>query len=180
MLVPHFVRRHPGLKVRYETLVPSDVTRADGCAVTTPRRTAWDLARWCPLVEGVVAVDALARRGAFDVADLLAMRVERPGAKRCRRLDRVVVLADPRAESPMESRPRVGLVREGLPPPEVQYEVRDEYGFPLARVDLAYPAAKLAIEYDGGVHAEPTPNSSPATVDHDEKGADDEFGGAGW
>jgi hypothetical protein len=25
----------------------------------------------------------------------------------------------------------------------------DEYGFPLARADLAYPEVKLAIEYDG-------------------------------
>jgi very-short-patch-repair endonuclease len=52
----------------------------------------------------------------------------------------------------MESRLRVGLVRAGLPRPEVQYEVRDEHGYPLARADLAYPAAKLAIEYDGEVH----------------------------
>jgi Protein of unknown function (DUF559) len=152
VLVPRFVRRYPGLRVRYETLIPCDLIEIDGCAATTPLRTAWDLARWRPLVEAVVAVDALARRCAFDPAELLAMRAERPGAKGCRRLDRVVALADPRAESPMESRLRVGLVRAGLPPPQVQYEVCDEYGFTLARVDLAYPGAKLAIEYDGEVH----------------------------
>jgi very-short-patch-repair endonuclease len=39
-----------------------------------------------------------------------------------------------------------------LPPPQVQYEVCHEYGLTLARVGLAYPAAKLAIEYDGQVH----------------------------
>jgi very-short-patch-repair endonuclease len=39
-----------------------------------------------------------------------------------------------------------------LPAPEVQYHVVDEYGFVLARVDLAYPAARLAIEYDGATH----------------------------
>jgi very-short-patch-repair endonuclease len=44
------------------------------------------------------------------------------------------------------------LVRAGLPPPEVQYEIVDEYGFVLARADLAYPGAKLALEYDGAVH----------------------------
>jgi very-short-patch-repair endonuclease len=52
----------------------------------------------------------------------------------------------------METRLRIRLIRAGLPRPAVQYEVRDEYGFVLARVDLAYPAAQLAIEYDGAVH----------------------------
>jgi very-short-patch-repair endonuclease len=34
----------------------------------------------------------------------------------------------------------------------VQHEIADEFGFPLARVDLAYLDARLAIEYDGAVH----------------------------
>lgn len=152
VLVPRFLRRRPGLRIRYETVTPADLAVVDGCTVTTPVRTAWDLARWCPLVEAVVAVDALARLGAFNPAELLAVRAKRSGAKGCRRLDRVVALANPCAESPMESRLRVGLVQAGLVPPEVQYEVRDEHDFTLARVDLAYPAAKLAIEYDGEVH----------------------------
>ncbi|MDT7659587.1 MAG: hypothetical protein QOF38_4302 [Pseudonocardiales bacterium] len=52
----------------------------------------------------------------------------------------------------METRLRVALVRSGLAAPEVQYRIVDEYGFTLARVDLAYPAVKVAIEYDGSVH----------------------------
>jgi very-short-patch-repair endonuclease len=36
----------------------------------------------------------------------------------------------------------------------VQFRVIDEYGYTLARLDLAYPEAKLAIEYDGAVHFE--------------------------
>jgi very-short-patch-repair endonuclease len=75
-----------------------------------------------------------------------------PGARGCRRLDKVVDLCDRRAESPMETRLRLTLVRGGLPRPEVQYRVLDEYGFPLARLDLAYPLARLAIEYDGAGH----------------------------
>jgi hypothetical protein len=111
VLVPRFLRRYPGLRIRYETVTPADLALVDGCTVTTPPRTAWDLARWSPLVEAVVAVDALARRCVFAPAELPAMRAVRPGAKGCRGLDRVVALADPRAESPMESRLQVGLVR---------------------------------------------------------------------
>jgi very-short-patch-repair endonuclease len=43
-------------------------------------------------------------------------------------------------------------VRAGLPRPEVQYRIEDEHGFVLARSGLAYPSAKLAIEYDGDTH----------------------------
>jgi very-short-patch-repair endonuclease len=47
---------------------------------------------------------------------------------------------------------RLALVLAGLPAPEVQYEVIDEWGRPVARLDLAYPARRVAIEYDGAVH----------------------------
>lgn len=67
-----------------------------------------------------------------------------------------MALADPRAESPPESRLRVSLVLGGLPAPEVQYRILDEHHeIVLARADLAYPEAKLAIEYDGRGHLDP-------------------------
>ena len=152
VVLPGAARRHPGLRAYRARLADHDLTTAAGCRLTTPARTAWDLARRLPLVEAVVAVDALAHRGAFAPADLLARRAGEPGARGCRRLAEVVGLSEPRAESPMESRLRVGLVRAGLPVPHAQYVIADEYGFPLARVDLAYPVAKLAIEYDGAHH----------------------------
>jgi very-short-patch-repair endonuclease len=49
----------------------------------------------------------------------------------------------------MESRLRLLLLDHGLPAPELQYELRDHYGVLRARFDLAYPNARLAIEYDG-------------------------------
>ena len=49
----------------------------------------------------------------------------------------------------MESRIRVALYRSVLPPPAVQHPVGPY------RVDLAYPAVRLAIEYDGRDHREP-------------------------
>jgi len=154
VLVPSDARGHPGLRVRRDRLDDSEITRVDGCRVTSAARTAWDLARRLPLVEAVVAVDALAHVGKFRPASLLARRLAEPRARGCRRLDEVVDLCDCRAESPMETRLRLALVRGGLPRPEVQHRVLDEHGFPLARVDLAYPPARLAIEYDGSGHLE--------------------------
>jgi hypothetical protein len=153
-------RAHRGLRVSRAVVSDAEIALADGCRVTTPLRTAWDLARRLPLIEAVVAVDALShldghaldQGGRFRPADLLSRRAKEPGARGCRRLEKVVALADSRAESPMETRLRLGLVLAGLPSPDVQYELLDEYGYHLARIDLAYPAAKLAIEYDGAFH----------------------------
>jgi len=152
VLVPRYLRAYPGLRVRFGTPSGGDVVEVEGCRVTAPLRTAWDLARWLPLEEAVVAVDALAHGRDFTPADLLSRCVALPGARGCRRLPTVVAMADPRAESPMETRLRIRVVGSGLPSPAVQYPVLDEHGFVLARVDLAYPESKLAIEYDGALH----------------------------
>ncbi len=148
-------RRHPGLLAHRGDAAGPDRWQVSGCVVTSPERTAWDLGRRLDLTEAVVALDALGRvrgPGRFAPADLLVRREREPGARGCRRLDRVVALADPRAESPMETRLRLLLVEGGLPVPVVQHELLDEHGFVVARFDLAYPEELLAVEYDGRGH----------------------------
>jgi very-short-patch-repair endonuclease len=44
------------------------------------------------------------------------------------------------------------LVLAKLPRPEAQVSLHDEHDRFLGRVDLYYPAHRLAIEYDGGTH----------------------------
>lgn len=116
---------------------------------TSPVRTAFDLARREPRIEAVVALDALANHCRISPADVLALAARHPGVRGITRLPGLVALADGRAESPMETRIRLALLDGGLPLPELQ--------FPLGRyrLDLAYPAAMLAVEYDGEHHREP-------------------------
>lgn len=76
------------------------------------------------------------------------------GEKGWRTMLRVTALSDPAAESPPESHLRVGLVLHGLPRPVAQYVVTRAGRF-VARVDLAWPALKVAVEYDGRWHADP-------------------------
>ncbi|MCR2763968.1 hypothetical protein NQ152_10685 [Microbacterium sp. zg.B48] len=57
-------------------------------------------------------------------------------------------------ESPEETRLRLLIVRAGLPEPEVNWILRDAYGRAIARLDLAYRRWRVAVEYDGRVHAE--------------------------
>lgn len=146
------IRARAGLVVHRDAVPRPEVWQAQGCRVTSPVRTAWDLARRLDLVDAVVAVDALCRRGRFPPGELLAWRAARPRTRGAGQLPAVVALADPRAESPPESRLRLLLVLGELPAPEVQFRVRDAGGVVVARADLDYPKVRLAIEYDGDHH----------------------------
>jgi hypothetical protein len=61
-------------------------------------------------------------------------------------------LIEPASESPMETRLRLLMLDAGLPRPIAQHVVHDSSGRFVARLDLAYPAKQLAIEYDGALH----------------------------
>ncbi len=140
-----------GLRVHRDRIDPDEIIRVGGVAVTTPARTAFDLARWAPtLTERVAAVDALAHHRRLDLADVTVLRHRHLGARNGGEVAKVLALADRRAESPMESRARMALVLGGLPPPAVQHPVvvrgRRYY------LDLAYPDLKVAVEYDGADH----------------------------
>jgi very-short-patch-repair endonuclease len=142
-------RRLEHLLVHRGHLDPSEIVVVGGTAMTSAPRTAFDLVCWNTLVEAVVAVDALARAWGFDPGELRALRSAHLGARGAGTLEAVLRLVDARAESPMETRIRVALVLAGLPPC-VQHPVTAQgRNF---RLDLAYPAALLAVEYDGGHH----------------------------
>jgi hypothetical protein len=52
----------------------------------------------------------------------------------------------------METRLRLVLVLGGLTPPPVQYLLCEAGGRVVARLDPAYPQARLALEYGGDDH----------------------------
>lgn len=138
-------RSRPGLLVHRFRPHTGEIEERNGIRMTTPLRTAYDLARRLDLGEAVVAVDALAHRR-FAPAVVLELAAGHRGDRGVKRLRQVVSLADSRSESPMESRIRVAIARHGLPLPEVQFPVS---GY---RLDLAYPEVRLGIEYDGRDH----------------------------
>ena len=151
-------REHPGLLVHRDVLGPDEVCRAGGAAVTTSRRTAYDLARRLAPedpVEAVVALDALARVGRFRPDQVLRLAQRYPRARGRRALSGVVDLADARAGSPMETRLRLILVLRGLPRPEVQYPVLHDRRKQAVWLDLAYPEHRIGIEYEGADHTRP-------------------------
>jgi very-short-patch-repair endonuclease len=143
--------RCAGLRVHRDLVDPGETVVVAGMAVTGVVRTAFDLIRWAPTrTEKVVAADALAYNCALAFDDVRRLWGRHPGAWGGRHIPPVLELADGLAESPMESRLRMALWFGGLPRPAVQFPV------PVAGrrylLDLAYPAARLGVEYDGDDH----------------------------
>lgn len=150
VLMPHGYRCS-GLRVHRHRLRPDEAIRLGTTDVTAPARTAFDLARWAPtLTEQVAAVDALAYACEVDPDEVRVLRNRHLGAHDGGRVAPVLALVNPHAESPMESRMRMALHLGGLPAPAVQHPVvaRDTCFY----LDLAYPKAQVALEYDGAEH----------------------------
>jgi hypothetical protein len=78
-----------------------------------------------------------------------------------------VVLLDARSRSRPESHLRYALVSSGLPVPEVNAAIHTDDGEWLAEPDLVYREQRLALEYNGGVHADPRRMRKDLTRDID-------------
>lgn len=142
-----------GTKVHRTDLRETDVDDRNGVPVTSALRTAWDLATLESIGTAVAALDAMVRARSVELRDLQAMTADAAGRWGVSRVRRVVPLVDPRAASAPESRVRVACVLAGLCPVP-QYEVLVD-GLEL-HVDLAFPEARLAVEYEGAYHFEET------------------------
>jgi hypothetical protein len=125
-----------------------DICLVDGVPVTTPLRTAMDLGCKMSRRRALAAMDAFMRHHGVTRADMeltLPRYFRRRGVVQLRQL---VPIADPRAESSGESWVRLEIDDARLPPPVPQHWVCVG-GRQVWRLDLAYPHAKVAIEYDG-------------------------------
>jgi hypothetical protein len=129
-------------------LRPEDICLIEQAPVTTPLRTAMDLGCKLTRHRALAAMDAFMRTHGITRSDMdrvLPRYFRRRGVVQLRQL---VPLADPRAESQPESWVRLEIADAGLPQPVPQYWVCVG-GMRIWRLDLAYPHAKIAVEYDG-------------------------------
>ncbi len=139
--------------VHSDTLPPDEMLTVDGIAVTSPARTAFDIGRRTTnRLQAVQRLDALTNATDVKVADVEAVIAGHPGARGIRGLHRILPLVDGGAESPQETRTRLVLIDAGLPKPQTQIRVYDEYGDFVARVDMGYEEFRVGIEYDGPQH----------------------------
>lgn len=145
-------RRAPGIITWAGALADAEVCTVDGMRLTTPTRTAIDLARRYPIDTAVAAIDALARATRTKVATIEDAVARYPGRHGTARAIEVLSLVDPGAESPRETALRLSVVRAGYPRPQTQVPVYNEYDVLIGRVDLGWPEYKIALEYEGKHH----------------------------
>ena len=120
--------------------------------MTTPARTALDIACRYPLGKAVAAIDALARATHLKMADVELLADRYKGRRGIRKARTVLDLADPGAESPQETWLRLLVIRNGFPRPKTQIPVHAEYGVLVAVLDMGWEDIKVAADYEGDHH----------------------------
>lgn len=120
----------------------------DGRRATSPAWTAVEVARLLRRPRALATLDAALRSRTCSRPDLWRAAIEQAGRRGIVAVRNLIPLADPRAESPMESEARLAMIDGGLPTPELQYELVDGNG-QLRRLDFAWPDQRVAVEYDG-------------------------------
>lgn len=141
-----------GIETWSDAVDDDEVTIVDGMRVTTPARTALDIARRSGFGAGVASLDALARATRLSMADVEGLAVRYGGRRGIRKARRVLRLVDPGAESPRETWLRLLLIRAGFPAPATQIPVRNEYGMLAAVLDMGWEDLRIGADYEGDHH----------------------------
>jgi hypothetical protein len=114
--------------------------------VTSPLRTAIDLARSGSLAQGVAALDHVLA-GGLDRSEALAEILRRRPFHGVGNVDRALNIAQGRSESPLESLSLARFAELGFAQPQQQHGIligRDRY-----RVDFFWPEVGVVGEADG-------------------------------
>jgi len=147
-------RRYAQVRSHRGAIAAGDVVEHHGLLVTSPERAALEYTTLADVEHSLVEIDDLLHRKLVELADLqarYATMAQWPGTLIT---DLVLRLADARSESVGETRARYLVWSQGLPAPEVNYPIYDEYGREVARVDLAWPQWGVFLEFDGKVKYE--------------------------
>jgi len=143
--------RRPDILVHVAGLPDDDVGGRFGVPVTTVPRTVIDLARTLAFRSGLVVADSALHQhlaSKKDLREVLAACRRWPGASKAAE---VVEFADALAESVLESLARAVFRDLGLPPPELQVEIRDADGQFIGRVDFLWRRFRTIAEVDGAL-----------------------------
>jgi very-short-patch-repair endonuclease len=150
--------QHNGLVVHESrALSERDITVVDNIPVTTVERTIFDLATVCSRFTVDLAIDAALRQELTTVDELgtVLRRVGKRGRKGTRLLRNLLAERDA-SYTPTESEREQMLLRvlreHGLPEPERQFSIFDDFGNFVARPDLVYKDLRIAMEYDSYQH----------------------------
>lgn len=142
-------RREAGV-VHHTGLLPEeDLVEVNGVPATAVLRVAAEMTTVTGVESALVSVDALLRMAGADNGEVAARQATVNRWPYSLASQVVFRLADPRHESPGESRTAYFCWQQHLPKPDPQVEIRDEDGVLVARVDFAWRAFGVYLEFDG-------------------------------
>jgi len=143
------VRRERDVEHHVGVCSLQDVVLIGGVPVVRADRGVIEAATVSSLESAVVSADSALHRRTC-VPDQLYARFKEmnhwPGSQK---IHVMLGWMDGRAESVGESRSRLLFRREGIPPPDLQFEVRDENGLLLAITDFVWHDRRVFGEFDG-------------------------------
>lgn len=129
-------------------LLPQDIVEIHGIRVTSPLRTACDLACQRGRYAALAVLNAFMREHHLTHEDYRRMVERYAGRRGVRQLRELVAHATGECESQGESWTLMAIIDAGLPHPRPQLWVTLP-GWGSVRLDLAYPWLKIVVEYDG-------------------------------
>lgn len=158
-----------------QRLEPEEIVAGSRVRCTSPLRTWFDLAGMLNLDDLVIAGDFLLRRRTplATLDELDAYLEGRRALRGYRNAARARALMRAGTDSPKETELRLLLIRHGLPEPGINVPMFDETGGWIQDPDLSYEREKVAVQYDGGHHANAAQRRSD--IFRDENARD-----AGW
>lgn len=149
-LIATHTRKRPGVIVHEEQIKPEEVCYVGELPVSSPERTALNLARWLPRDIAVTHLDSLARATGITEASVLELAAQYPGVRGIRRARVALNLMDAGAQSPKETWLRLLVIDAGYERPKTQLPVTD--GSTTAFIDLGWEEPKIGLDYEGDHH----------------------------
>ncbi|WP_214367511.1 hypothetical protein [Pseudonocardia sp. H11422] len=187
LVVPygHWFRSGAGLVVHNGRFVERDREMVQGVPVLGLERVVTDMLCGARPSDALAVTDQALALLDTSLRDGFRARIqqrldERPDPRGTRFARHLLGLATGRAESPAESWLLWAIVDLGFPVPEVNWSIRGPDGRELYRVDLAWPALRIAVEYNGySAHAGRTAEDEARGAGPEATGLDRRRGGGG-
>ena len=130
---------------------PDDIWQLGDRLLTSPPRAAVETASLVGVERALVIFDGAIDLDLATPEELAAMYRRVDGWPQTQHLQVPIRLMRPGAQSVGETRSRFLCWTQGLPEPELQFEVRNEVGIVIGIADMAWPEHGVLGEFDGKV-----------------------------
>ncbi|HWM75729.1 MAG TPA: type IV toxin-antitoxin system AbiEi family antitoxin domain-containing protein [Nocardioides sp.] len=147
-------RKEAGVHQHCGAIRAGDLVVVNGLPVMNPARITLETTTLRNPEASLCVANYMLHRGLTTIEELNVQYVDMNWWPDTLSAEIVLRLADARIESVGETRTYWCCYQHGLPMPEPQFEIKDANGRVVARVDFAWPAFGVFLEFDGRIKYE--------------------------